>query len=126
MSAADAQRDPVRVAVVGMGYWGPNLVRVLNGLPEAEVACVSDKNSETHGRSRRIGNFQVSTMDEILADSTIDAVAIATPVSTHAQLATAALEAGKHVFVEKPLAANAGDAVSVMELAALRGLVLMP
>jgi predicted dehydrogenase len=122
----DAQSDPTRVAVIGMGYWGPNLVRVLNGLPEAEVACVCDKNSQASVRSRRIGRFPVWTMDEILADPTIDAVAIATPVSTHAELATAVLEAGKHVFVEKPLATSAREALSVMELAAARGLVLMP
>lgn len=118
--------NPVRIAVVGLGYWGPNLVRVLNGLTCAEVACVCDRDAAAIARVRRYGSFAAATYEEILEDPSIDAVAIATPVSTHAPLASAALDAGKHVFVEKPLAGSSREVLDLMELADERGLVLMP
>jgi predicted dehydrogenase len=118
----------VRIAVVGLGYWGPNLVRNLYELPEAELACVCDKRPEAFERIRRRfpSIAQTTRFDELLEDASLDAVAIATTVSTHYELASRALEAGKHVFVEKPLAGSSEDALALARLAEDNGLVLMP
>jgi predicted dehydrogenase len=120
--------EVVRVAVVGLGYWGPNLVRNLYELPCAEVAYMCDRRPETFTRiGRRYPSIrQTTSFGEILADDAVDAVAIATPVSTHFDLSRRALEAGKHVFVEKPLAGSADEAVRLAQVATDRGLVLMP
>jgi predicted dehydrogenase len=118
----------VRVAVVGLGYWGPNLVRNFNELECAEVIAVCDHDAERLERlGRRFpGVCTYGAYEQVLADDAIDAVAIATPVSTHFPLGRAALEAGKHVFIEKPLAASARECVELMRLADASGLVLMP
>jgi predicted dehydrogenase len=118
----------VSVAVVGLGYWGPNIVRNLVELPGAEVAIVCDQRQDSLDKISAKYPFIPTTTDyeEMLEDPSIDAVAIVTPVSTHYPLAEAALEAGKHVFVEKPLAASSMEAVQLMELAAGQELVLMP
>ena len=120
--------EPVRIAVVGLGYWGPNLVRVLHELPEADVICACDLRPEALVRARlkQPGLRFVASFDEVLADTSIEAVAIATPVSTHHDLAAAALRAGKHVFVEKPLAASSQEALKLLDLSQENGLVLMP
>ena len=119
--------DPVRVAVVGLGYWGPNLVRNLHELPEAELACVCDTRPEALAklRSRYPAVPRRRKFDRILADKSVEAVVIATPVGTHYKLAAAALEAGKHVFVEKPLAPSSEEAADLVQLARSLGLVLM-
>lgn len=119
---------PVRVAVVGLGYWGPNLVRVLQELPGAEVVYACDTRSEALARiSPRYPSVRLTTSyDVILGDDSIEAVAIATPVSTHHELAAAALRAGKHVLVEKPLAASSAEATQLIELARQEERVLMP
>jgi len=121
-------RKSIRVGVVGLGYWGPNLVRNLNEVPEAEVAYVCDTREERLATiARRYPAVRPTTSyGDLLADDTLDAVVIATPVSTHRPLAAAALEAGKHVFVEKPLAASSAEAIELIRLADARGLVLMP
>jgi len=113
---------------VGLGYWGPNLVRVLQELPEAEVAWICDLNPESLVRvGRRNPAVQKTTqVARVLADRKVDAIAIATPVSTHYPLAMAALEAGKHVFVEKPLAASSEEALELLDKAESGKLVLMP
>ena len=118
----------VRVAVVGLGYWGPNLVRNFNELACAEVVAVCDRDVERLELiQRRYPAVQTHTsFDDVLADETIDAVAFATPVSTHFPLGRAALEAGKHVFIEKPLAASTSECLELIQLAESRGLVLMP
>src|SRR4051812_13645512 len=97
---------PVRMAVVGLGYWGPNLVRNLHELPQATLGCVCDARPEALDRiGLRYPAVQRTTrFEDVLGDDSIEAVAIATPVSTHFELASRALDAGKHVFVEKPLA----------------------
>jgi predicted dehydrogenase len=120
--------EPLRVAVIGLGYWGPHLVRNFVELSAADVVAVCDVEAEPLAAiSRRFPSvYGTRDLDEILDDSSIEAVAIATPVSTHHALASAALRAGKHVFVEKPLAASSADAVELIELARDRGLVLMP
>jgi len=118
----------VRIAVVGLGYWGPNLVRNLHELGEAEVVYVCDARQERlDGITRRYPAIAaVRAFETVLADPTVEAVAIATPVSTHFDLASRALEAGKHVFVEKPLAGSSDEATALIELANDRELTLMP
>jgi predicted dehydrogenase len=120
--------EPLRVAVVGLGYWGPNLVRNLYDVPGVEVAAVCDARVDRMAAIvRRYPAVQaVAAYNDIVGDPSLDAVLIATPVSTHFELAAAALEAGKHAFVEKPLAAASDEAVELIELAERRGLVLMP
>jgi predicted dehydrogenase len=121
-------REPVRIAVVGLGYWGPNLVRNLYELADAELAAVCDLDPE---RLERIGRRypdvpRTTSYDELLEDRTVDAVAIATTVGTHFDLAKAALAAGKHTLVEKPLASSSREALELTELAQAKRLVLMP
>lgn len=118
----------VRVAVVGLGYWGPNLVRNLMELECAEVAMICDSQPERlEAMSRRFSGVPATaSYADILADDTIDAVAIATPVTSHHPLALAALEAGKHVFIEKPLAASAAECLELIQVAADNELVVMP
>jgi predicted dehydrogenase len=125
---ASSEDEPVRVAVVGLGYWGPNLVRNLHEHPGAEVVAVCDSREEPLDKvAKRYPSVRTSTdFETILADELVEAVAIATPVSSHFPLASAVLEAGKHVFIEKPLAASANEARELIELAERRGLVLMP
>jgi len=121
-------REPLRVAVVGLGYWGPNLVRNLHEVEDAEVAWICDLDTnalEVIGR-RYPAVKRTTSIDEVLGDDSVDAIAIATPVTTHSPLATAALEAGKHVFVEKPLAASSTEAAALIDLAEEKGLTLMP
>jgi predicted dehydrogenase len=120
--------DPVRVAVVGLGYWGPNLLRNLVELECAEVARLCDARAEQlQPFAMRYPAIPSSThFGDVIDDETVEAVVIATPVSTHFRLASVALRAGKHVFVEKPLAPSSADARSLIDLAEERGLVLMP
>jgi predicted dehydrogenase len=119
---------PVRLAVVGLGYWGPNLVRVLHELDDVDVGLVCDIDQLALRKiCRRYPAVGLTTsLDRVLADATVDAVVIATPVSTHYQLAAAALGRRKHVFVEKPLAASAGEAEQLLSEADAAGLILMP
>jgi predicted dehydrogenase len=126
MSAAAA--DPVRVAVVGLGYWGPNIVRNLYELTEAELVAVCDLDTRRLERiARRYPDVHRTTsFDDLLDDSTVAAIAIATAVGTHFELAKAALEAGKHVFVEKPMAGSVEEAEHLVAMARARGLTLMP
>jgi predicted dehydrogenase len=120
--------DPVRVAVVGLGYWGPNLVRNLHELPEAEVVWACDVREEALATlGRRYPVIPPTTsFDRVLEDPAVEAVVVATPVSTHYSLALAALAAGKHVFVEKPLASSSADARALVDAADDRHRVLMP
>jgi len=115
-------------AVVGLGYWGPNLVRNLHELEGAEVPLVCDLNQGTlDAIQRRYPGLETTTnVDDVLGDPDIDAVLIATPVSTHHRLASASLLAGKHVLVEKPLAGSSEQARDLIDLAGREGLVLMP
>ncbi len=118
---------PLRVAVIGAGYWGPNLVRNLNEAPGAEPVAVADLSSERlEGVRKRFPAVRTTTDHrELLADRTVDAVCIATPVGTHRGLAQEALEAGKHVFVEKPLAGSVVDAEAIVAAARRADRVLM-
>ncbi len=120
--------DTVRIGLAGLGYWGPNLARNFDALPDADLAAICDADEERLAQTgaRFPDARTTASFDDLLSDETLDAVVIATPVPTHAELATRALTAGKHVFVEKPLALSAADAADVAALAAERGLTLMP
>jgi predicted dehydrogenase len=117
----------IRVGVIGYGYWGPNLVRNFADLPTARVAAVCDRRPERLGIvERRYPGVRVGTDPaSVIADPEVDAVAIATPVDYHFDLALAALRAGKHVLVEKPMASSSGQAARLVDEAARRRLVLM-
>jgi predicted dehydrogenase len=118
---------PIRVGVVGLGYWGPNLARNFDALPGCELAWCCDRDEASRDRVARVHrSARVSArFEDLLEDETLDAVALATPVPTHAELAREVLQAGKHCFVEKPLAQSAADAEAVVEAAAQAGYVLM-
>jgi predicted dehydrogenase len=130
MSTASSQcgGESLTAAVIGLGYWGPNLIRNLHALPEVRELWACDLRRDRLDAivSRFPAVRATASYDAVLANPDIDAVLIATPISTHHHLGTAALYAGKHVFVEKPLAGSSRDALSLIELAAERGLVLMP
>jgi predicted dehydrogenase len=115
-----------KIGVAGLGYWGPNLARNFDLL--AELRWVCDASPELlEKQAKRFPNARATArFEDMLEDSELDAVVIATPVPTHAPLAKQALEAGKHVFVEKPMAMNAAGAEEIAALAEQRGLVLMP
>ncbi|GAB3443501.1 Gfo/Idh/MocA family oxidoreductase [Phycicoccus ginsengisoli] len=117
----------LRVGVIGAGYWGPNLVRSFRNSDSWELVAVCDLDAE---RARRVAGPQSAvdvetSVEALLARSDIDAVAVATPARTHCGIALAALEAGKHVLVEKPLASSREDALCMVQRAEELGLVLM-
>jgi predicted dehydrogenase len=121
-------QSKVNLAVVGYGYWGPNIVRNVLERPELDLWGLCELSPEQTARfsSRYPGVRTTADFDEVLADPGVDAVSIATPPSTHYALVKRALEAGKHVLVEKPLATRSDDAQELVDIADRNGLVLMP
>jgi predicted dehydrogenase len=119
--------ERVGVAVVGLGYWGPNLARNYDALPGAELrwCCDGDPAVRERVAARHPRTRFTAELDDVLADSGVDAVVVATPVPTHAELAIRVLEARKHCFVEKPLAQSVSAAERVVEAARTAGRVLM-
>ncbi|BAY97593.1 oxidoreductase domain protein [Tolypothrix tenuis PCC 7101] len=117
----------INIGVIGYGYWGPNLVRNFAEIPGAKVTSISDFKPELLAKAQsRYPSVKVTTdSSSLLKDPTIDAIAIATPVSTHFDLALAALKAGKHVLVEKPMTTTSEQAMRLIEEAEKRNLVLM-
>jgi predicted dehydrogenase len=117
----------LRVAVVGAGYWGPNLIRNFNEAPQADIVAVADTRPERLEPIRKRYPAIRCTTDhrEILADRGVDAVAFATPIGTHRALCEEALAAGKHVLVEKPLAGTVADAEAIVRAAERAGRTLM-
>ena len=115
-----------RVAHAGVGGWGNNVVRVVGELADLAWVCDTDEGRLAEYGPRYPQARLTPSFDELLADEDVEAVVIATPVPTHYQLARQALEAGKHVFVEKPPAMRGEEMVELVELAETRGLVLMP
>lgn len=117
----------IRIAVIGAGHWGPNLIRNFHNRRRSEVAWVVDRDAGRLAQvSERFPEVRVSEAPEpALADPSVDAVVVATPTSTHYRLAKAALESGKHVLVEKPIASEVRHGVELCELAAQRGRVLL-
>jgi predicted dehydrogenase len=117
----------IKVGVIGYGYWGPNLVRNFMEAAGSEVAAVSDFKAErlTKVQTRYPAIKTTTDPQELLNDPTIDVVVIATPVSTHFDLAWAALQSGKHVVIEKPIAASSEEAQRLIDEADRRNRVLM-
>ena len=117
----------VSVGVVGLGYWGPNLARNFDRLGETELQWVCDASDDALARvgAQFPSTKTTTSLDDLLNDDGLDAIVIATPVPLHADLAMRVLEAGKHCFVEKPLAQSVADAERVVEAAERAGKVLM-
>jgi predicted dehydrogenase len=118
----------LRVGLAGLGYWGPNLARNLDDHPSVDLAWICDRDEAALLRAGgRFSDARTTTrFEDLIGDESLDAVAIATPVVTHFELAREALLAGKHVFVEKPLALSSALGEQLVALAEERGLVLMP
>ncbi|MGY1733781.1 Gfo/Idh/MocA family protein [Geodermatophilus sp. SYSU D01045] len=119
--------DRIGIAVIGAGYWGPNLVRNAQATPAMRLEYLCDLDV---ARARQVlGDYSTvratPDLDEVLSDPAVDAVAVATPAGTHLGIAMAALAAGKHVLVEKPLAATYADGAKLVQTAEDAGLVLM-
>ena len=125
---SESSHSPIRTAMVGYGYWGPNIARNLAERPEfaLESLCELDPGRGAAFTERHPGIRVEQQLEAELSNPDIEAVAIATPPRTHYSLVKAALEAGKHVLVEKPLATTAGEAAELIEVAEERGLTLMP
>jgi predicted dehydrogenase len=118
----------IKIGVVGVGYWGPNLVRNFASLETAEVTTICDINAKRaeNIRQRFCPQAQVcSDIRELAEDPQIDAVVIVTPISTHCELGSFFLEAGKHVLIEKPLARTVAECERLIELAEINKRVLM-
>jgi len=115
-----------KVGVVGLNYWGPNLVRNFDDLAELTWLCDVDEGHLASVAGRYPHASASTAYTDLLSDDTVDAVVIATPVPTHYELAKQGLEAGKHVFVEKPPAMRAAEMDELVELAAESDRVLMP
>ena len=118
---------PIKVGVVGCGYWGPNLIRNFAENEKAEVRWICDLDAKRVAAMKRRYPAAQATADyeSLIADQALDAVAIATPVGTHFSFAKAALEAGKNVLLEKPLTASVAEAEQLIALAERNGLTLM-
>jgi predicted dehydrogenase len=117
----------IGLAVIGAGYWGPNLVRTAIATPALQLEWLCDLDEE---RAKAVlGRYTTvkatASYEQVLADPTVSAVAIATPAATHFDLVRGALEAGKHVLVEKPLTSSVSEAVKLAGLAERSGLALM-
>lgn len=108
-----------RIGVVGCGYWGPNIIRNFNSLKDCRVKTVCDLNETrlAHIKSLYHDVETTTNYDQLVNDSEIDAIAIATPVHTHFPLASLSLGAGKHTLIEKPMAASVAECMKLKELA---------
>ena len=117
----------VRFGVIGYGYWGPNIVRNVSGLENGQLVTICDQNAGALKRASKLypGVMLTTDASEILTSPEIDAVAVVTPVWTHFELAKAALENGKHVFVEKPFTSTSQQAEELIELASKKNLQIM-
>jgi predicted dehydrogenase len=117
----------LNLGVIGLGYWGPNLLRVLADDPSVEIRWICDREPERLARFHRRHPLAQTTanVDPVLEDPGVDGVIIATPVFTHYDLAAAALSAGKHTFIEKPLAPSLAQADELIALAARSDRLLM-
>lgn len=117
----------IKMGVIGCGYWGPNLIRNFNAQPGVQLAYISDLDEK---RLNHVGLLYPSVVKtrnyrDILADPEVQAVVVATPMSTHFPLGREVLESGKHLFLEKPMATTSGDCRALNRLAAERGLQVM-
>jgi len=117
----------LKVGVIGCGYWGPNLIRNFSQLRESEVLACADLSEKRLAHMRNLYPTVQTTQEyrDLISNPRIDAIVVATPPSTHARLALEALEAGKHVFVEKPFATSSADCLSLINKAKEKKLALM-
>src|SRR5438270_13188012 len=117
----------LRVAIVGCGYWGQNLLRNFCETEQAEVVTVCDYDSRSLARAKsRYPSIEISqSYTDVLTDPGVDAIVLATPVSTHYPFAKQALRAGKHVLVEKPIAQSTRQVIELIELSEQMGKTLM-
>jgi predicted dehydrogenase len=117
----------MRVGVIGYGYWGPNIARNFQSINDCQVSAICDRNPQALQRAQRAfpGAIVTTNPGEVTSSPDIDAVAVITPVWTHFELAKAALDNGKHVFVEKPFTSTAAQAEQLIELAASKNLRIM-
>lgn len=123
----DGSGGYLRIGVIGCGYWGPNLIRNFHEVPEARVSAICDlKTERLDSFLKKIPGVKITAdYKEVLEDPAIDAVAVATPISTHYPIASEALKAGKHVLVEKPLTGTVKEGISLVRLARRRKKILM-
>jgi predicted dehydrogenase len=120
-------REPLGVAIVGAGYWGPNLVRNVQASEESRLLWVCDLDPDrAHKATGRYSTVGITdSLDQVLSDDAVGAVMIATPARTHRDLAMACLAAGRHVLIEKPLAWTLAEGEELVAAARTKGLVLM-
>ena len=120
-------RDSIGTAVIGAGYWGPNLIRTLAEMPDSRLLAVADLDQKRLAplAARYPAVRMTQDHHSILADPAVEAVCIATPISTHRRLAEEAFAAGKHVFIEKPLAGNVADGEAILRASELAARTLM-
>jgi predicted dehydrogenase len=118
---------PIRIGVVGLGYWGPNLARNFAAIAGCELNWLCDASSDARAKLERSipGARSTAELSDLLEDPELDAIVLATPVPTHAELAIAVAQAGKHCFVEKPLAITSADAERAVLAAESAGRILM-
>ena len=117
----------VRIAVIGCGYWGPNLIRNFNSLSKCtvKIACDIDRGRLSHMESLYPGITTTTEFDEVIKDPEIDAIAIATPVRFHYDMGKQCLQAGKHAFIEKPMATSASECEELLEIAEAQKLTII-
>lgn len=127
LSSVAEPPEPIGVAVIGAGYWGPNLVRNFQTNPGTEVRWICDTQVERAQRAARQSGPVRTTdiVEEVLSDPRVEAVAVATPAASHVDIAMACLETDRHVLIEKPLAMAVAEGEKLVATAAHRGLVLM-
>ena len=120
-------KEKIKVGVVGCGYWGPNLIRNLRQSPDCQLKMVCDKSQKRLGHMQRLHPDVAVTnhFEEMLNGADLDAMVIATPVGLHYEMARASLSAGKHVFIEKPMARTEAEAEELVAFAEHQGLVIM-
>src|SRR5215216_5436803 len=119
--------SPIKVGVVGCGYWGPNLIRNFRSLPDCRLKTMCDLSKDRLKHLKSLyPEVEASTdFSELVKDPEIHAVVIATAVRFHFKMAKESLEAGKHTFIEKPMAASAAECEELIHLAVKHGVTLM-
>ena len=117
----------IDIGVVGYGYWGPNIVRNFNINERSQVTFVCDSNEKSLHRVKRVySNINTTTQyEDMISSSYVDAIAVITPVFTHYDFAKKALQAGKHVFVEKPFTATSSQGEELINIAEKQNLTIM-
>jgi len=127
IDGGSTSEPPLGVAVIGAGYWGPNLIRNFGASESCDLRWVCDLDEQRASKvvGRHSSARVTTSLEDVLNDDGVKAVAIATPAGTHAAVGIACLEAGRHVLVEKPLAHTVADGEKLVAAADERGLVLM-